>query len=69
MEERNEENSFITKHATDDLWKQMWIRKKPDEDGYFLLQLGKQIDHSMFLTAQDAFSLTIECKKLLLVSC
>ena len=41
----------------------MWIRKKPDEDGYFLLQLGKQIDYNnMFLTALDASSLTIARK-------
>ena len=40
----------------------MWIRKKPDEDGYFLLQLGKQIDYNMFLTALDVSSLTIARK-------
>ena len=56
-------HSSIKKQATDNLWKQMWIRKKPDEDGYFLLQLGKQIDYNnMFLTADDASSLTIARK-------
>ena len=56
-------NSFNTKQATDDLSKQMWIRKEPDADGFFLLQLGKQIDYNnMFLTADDASSLTIARK-------
>ena len=46
-------NSSNTKQATDDLSKQMWIRKEPDADGFFLLQLGKQIDNiNMFLTCQ-----------------
>ena len=62
-------HSSITKQATDNLWKQMWIRKKPDEDGYFLLQLGKQIDHNnMFLTALDASSLTIARKYLVITT-
>ena len=52
-------HSSITKQATDNLWKQMWIRRNPDEDGYFLLQID---DNNMFLTAEDAFSLTIACK-------
>ena len=40
-----------------------WTRKEPDADGYFLLQLGKQIEHNdMFLTAEDASSLTIASK-------
>ena len=52
-----------TKQATDDLRKQMWIRKEPDEYGYFLLQLSKTIeDHDMFLTAEDDSSLKIERK-------
>ena len=62
-------DSSITKQATDNLWKQMWIRKKPDEDGYFLLQLGKQIDdNNMFLTALDASSLTIAGKYLVITT-
>ena len=54
----------ITKQATDDTqWKQMWIRKEPDEDGYFLVQLEETIGrNNMFLTAEDASSLTIACK-------
>ena len=56
-------NSSNTKKATDDLSKQMWIRKEPDADGFFLLQLGKQIDNiNMFLTADDTSSLTIARK-------
>ena len=40
-----------------------WIRNKPDADGYFLLQLEKKIEHNdMFLTAEDAASLTIAGK-------
>ena len=42
----------------------MWMRKEPDKDGYFLLQLGKQIEHKdMFLAAEDASSLTIARKQ------
>ena len=56
-------DSSIAKQATDDMWKKMWMRKKPDKDGYFLLQLGKQIEHKdMFLAAEDASSLTIARK-------
>ena len=56
-------DSPIAKQATDDMWKQMWMRKEPDKDGYFLLQLGKQIEgKDMFLTAEDASSLTIARK-------
>ena len=56
-------HSSIAKQATDDMWKQMWMRKEPDKDGYFLLQLGKQIEgKDMFLTAEDASSLTIARK-------
>ena len=41
----------------------MWIRKEPDKDGYFSLQLGKSIEHKdMFLTADNASSLTIKGK-------
>ena len=48
----------------------MWIRKEPDADGYFLLQLANKIedndmfleDNDMFLTAEDASSLTIARK-------
>ena len=41
----------------------MWMRKEPDKDGYFSLQLGKQIEHKdMFLSAEDASSLTIARK-------
>ena len=32
-------HSSITKKAQ---WKQIWIRKEPDEDGYFLLQLATE---------------------------
>ena len=40
-----------------------WIRNEPDADGYFLLQLEKKIEHNdMFLTADDAASLTIASK-------
>ena len=72
MEERKQEEEATdyrphgsrTKQATDDLWKQMWIRKEPDEDGYFLLQIEKHIGQNidMFLTAENASSLTIESK-------
>ena len=41
----------------------MWMRKEPDKDGYFLLQLEKTIgQNDMFLTAEDASSLTIARK-------
>ena len=44
-------------------WTEMWIRKEPDEDGYFLLQLSKTIEYKdYFLTAEDASSLTIARK-------
>jgi hypothetical protein len=56
-------DNSIAKQATDDMWKQMWMRKEPDKDGYFLLQLEKQIgQNDMFLTAEDASSLTIARK-------
>ena len=56
-------DNSITEQATDDLWKQMWFRQEPDKDGYFSLQLGKQIERKdMFLTAEDASSLTIARK-------
>ena len=43
--------------------KQTWIRKEADVDGYFLLQLVLRIDNDdMFLTAEDALSLTIAGK-------
>ena len=43
--------------------RKMWIRKEPDPDGYFLLQLVKKYrDDDMFLTAKDASSLTVERK-------
>ena len=54
-------DSSIAKQATDDMWKQMWMRKEPDKDGYFLLQL-KHGRNDMFLTAEDASSLTIARK-------
>ena len=38
--------------------RKMWIRKEPDPDGYFLLQLV----NGMFLTAKDASSLTVARK-------
>ena len=73
MEEKKQEDleeatdhrphSSITKQATDDMWKEMWIRKEPDEDGYFLLQLARKIERNdMFLTAEDDSSLKIERK-------
>ena len=39
-----------------------WIRKDFDADGYFLLQLWerKGANTKLFLTAEDAFSLTIQ---------
>ena len=42
----------------------MWIRKEPDPDGYFLLQLFKKNrwHDVMFLTAEDASSLTVARK-------
>ena len=56
-------DNSIAKQATDDMWKQMWMRQEPDKDGYFLLQLEKQIgQNDMFLTAEDASSLTIARK-------
>ena len=56
-------DNSIAKKATDDMWKQMWMRQEPDKDGYFLLQLEKQIgQNDMFLTAEDASSLTIARK-------
>ena len=52
-------DNSITEQVTDDLRKQMWIRKEPDEDGYFSLQLDY---NGMFLAAEDASSLTIARK-------
>ena len=54
-------DNSIAKQATDDVWKQMWMRKEADKDGYFLLQ-HKNGRNDMFLTAEDASSLTIACK-------
>ena len=74
MEERKQEEEeeeatdhrprdSITKQATDDLWKQKWIRKQTNEDGYFLIQLARNIEHNdMFLTAEGDSSLKIERK-------
>ena len=44
--------------------RKMWIRREPDPDGYFLLQLVKKytFDDDMFLTAKDASSLTVASK-------
>ena len=67
MEEKQEEedaapDNSIAKQAIDDI-QQMWMRKEPDKDGYFLLQLEKKIgQNDMFLTAEDASSLTIARK-------
>ena len=56
-------DNSIAKQATDDVWKQMWMRKEADKDGYFLVQLEKKIGgNDMFLTAEDASSLTIARK-------
>ena len=53
-------DNSITKQTTNDT---QWIRKEPDEDGYFLVQLKKTIgQNDMFLTAEDASSLTVACK-------
>ena len=37
-----------------------WIRTNFDADGYFLLQLYRYSDKYMYLTADDASSLTIQ---------
>ena len=44
--------------------RKIWFRKEPDPDGYFLLQLVKKYswDDDMFLTAEDASSLTVAGK-------
>ena len=50
--------------------RKMWIRKEPDPDGYFLLQLVKKTRwdddiirwKDCFLTAEDASSLTVARK-------
>ena len=61
-------HSSITKQATDNTQQQqLWIRKEPDADGYFLLQLVakdeyKYMYNDMFLTSDDATSLTIARK-------
>ena len=68
MEERKQEEDATdyrphgsrTEQTTDDLWKEMWIRKEPDEDGYFLLQLSEV--NNMFLTSEDGSSLKMERK-------
>ena len=59
-----EEDDFIKRQTTDDTQrKQMWIRKEPDADGYFLLQSVKTVERNdVFLTAEDASSLTIASK-------
>ena len=45
-----------------------WFRTEADPDGYFLLQLAEKIaDSNMFLTSNDAFSLTIASKLCLLL--
>ena len=56
-------DSYITKQATkySNPWK-IWIRKEPDADGYFLVQLWNYRPRDMFLTAEDASSLAIACK-------
>ena len=47
---------------------EIWIKKEVDVDGYFLLQIGSNEKRhrekytGMFLTAEDAFSLTVEGK-------
>ena len=63
LKRSTESDISIAKQATDDMWKQMWMIKEPDKDGYFSLQLGKKIDNNdMFLAAEDASSLTIARK-------
>ena len=51
-----------TNKRDDTQLEQMWIRKKPDADGYFLLQNKYNNINDMFLTAVDASSLHIERK-------
>ena len=47
--------------TTDDIAPQRWIEKDFDADGYFWLQLVGGIGYrDMFLTADDASSLTIK---------
>ena len=61
-------DSSITKQATDNTQQQqLWIRKEPDADGYFLLQLADKDEYrymynGMFLTSHDATYLTIAGK-------
>ena len=57
LDVRKEEDQGRTREE-----RKMWIRKEPDPDGYFLLQLVKNIRWDMFLTAKDASSLTVERK-------
>ena len=62
--------AVVMKTETDDMIpevqrgsiKKRWIRKDFDADGYFLLQLWerKGANTKLFLTAEDAFSLTIQ---------
>ena len=60
QQEQKEKPSFGVRIARDP---EMWIKKELDVDGYFLLQLADNEKHTnMFLTAEDAFSLTIRRK-------
>ena len=65
-DEEEDEDDFIERQTTDDTqWKQMWIRKEPDADGYFLLEpvSVKTVERNdEFLTAEDASSLTVARK-------
>ena len=49
-------DNSIAKRAIDDIWKQMWMRKEPDKDGYFLFQLGKQIGFDFAQEENKAWS-------------
>ena len=56
--EEKEKHRFDVRISTDT---EIWIRKEIDVDGYFFLQIGDDEKH-MFLTAEDAYSLTVERK-------
>ena len=65
LEEQQEQTpSFDVRIARDT---EIWIKKEVDVDGYFLLQIdGNEKYTNMFLTAENASSLTIEGNILLL---
>ena len=66
QEEREEERKAEKEKRS----KKTWIRTEADADGYFLLKLVKLIDNNdMFLTANNASSLTIARKFLVIHYC